>query len=133
MIIGNRYFLDNPGYGLYEVSKEHYEDYHNRMEYFMEKYVRPNINPAAKLHGTFQIHSNRPLGDDDSGDDFRQLWMDHAKKADNPNYKYFQPVWEDPKFDKYGHAILPTGLCENTDDAISAARLQFPKSEDDAF
>lgn len=132
MIIGNRYFLDNPESGLYEVSKEYYEDYHKLMELVMDKYVRPHISPAAKLHGAFQIHSNRPLWDD-GDDDFRQLWMDNSVKSDNPNYRYFQPAYTDSKLDKYGHAILPTGLGENTDDATRTARLSFPKTEDDAF
>lgn len=132
MIIGDRYFIDNPEAGYYECSKEYYESFHKRREALMAMVSSRILSTNDNIKGGFIFSSVRPLGDDNH-EDFRKLWMEYADKTDDSRYKYFQPAYPDSKFDKYGYAILPTGLREITDDAISTARLQFPKSEDEAF
>lgn len=133
MVIGNRYFIEDPeSCHLHECSKEYYEDYHKRRDALLA-IIGSRINPESKLHAGIVMVSTRPSVEDDNNEDFRKLWMESAENENNPQYKYFKPIYESPNIDKYGHAILPTGLRENTDDATRAARLSFPKTEDEAF
>ncbi len=129
MIIGDKYYIEDPESGqLHRCSKEYYDDYHKRRDALMAM-VSSRINPESKLQAGIVLVSTRPFGDYD--EDFTNIWRDAEEEAKPGQlYRYFTPHQQP---DKYGHAILPTGLRENTDDAISAARLQFPKTEDDAF
>src|SRR6478735_12022992 len=128
MIIGNRYYWDDPEYGWYEVD----QTVHERLQQ-----IRDQIN--QQMHD-YLVATGTPMSPPvitctmadfpEDHVDFKDLWIRSEDGAKEPLVKYFQPVYEESKFDKYGHAILPTGLREITDDAISAARMQFPKSED---
>jgi hypothetical protein len=46
MIIGDRYFIDDPETGLYEVSKEYYEAYNKFMRQAFKDAI-PDISKAA--------------------------------------------------------------------------------------
>lgn len=72
MEINGRYFLDNPESGLYEVSKEHYEQYHERWNKFVEKFITPNIDKSKTIKGKILITS--ATGDESNRYEFKKLW-----------------------------------------------------------
>lgn len=103
MIIGNRYFLDNPEYGWYEVSGKYYKEHTERFEKFHKRF----INPDSKLKAGIILVSVRPPGDEDDDQDFKQIWKD---AVDEPTprtksglYTYFTPAIQ-PLIDKYGNS-----------------------------
>jgi len=133
MIIGDKYYLDDYETGIpYRVSKSTYEAHQKMIADFHER-ISKMIKPDGERKGVILISSTPADPDCDNSKRSYDLWMDCADKYNNPNCNYFQPAYTDSNFDQYGHAILPTGLREITDDAISTARLQFPKTEDEAF
>ena len=72
MVVNGRYFLDDPESGLYEVSKEHYEQYHERWNGFVANFITPNIDNSKTNMGKIFITST--CADDSNGDEFRKLW-----------------------------------------------------------
>jgi len=72
MILHNRYFLDDPETGLYEVDKESYEAHHKAKQEFFDKFIKPNIDASKTIRGTISITS-APIEDGDNFD-FKKLW-----------------------------------------------------------
>lgn len=133
MIIGDKYYLDDYETGIpYRVSKSEYDTHQKMMADFHER-MSKLIKPDGERKGFMLISSTPADPDCDNSKSSYDLWMESKDKYMTPEYNYFQPIYADSKFDQYGHAILPTGLREITDDAISAARLQFPKNKDEAL
>lgn len=101
MIIGNRYFLDNPEFGWYEVSGKYYKDYQERFEEFHKRFIKPD----GKLKSGTILVSHRPPGDEDDDHDSMRLWKDSAidvnSRTKSGLYTYFTPAIQ-PLIDKYG-------------------------------
>ncbi len=72
MIINGRYFLDDPESGYYEVSKEYYEQYHERWNNFVAKFITPNIEASKSIKGKIFITST--MADESDGNEFKKLW-----------------------------------------------------------
>lgn len=95
MIIGNRYFWDDPEYGLYEVD----ETTHNRIQKMRDK-INSDMHDFMVANGTPKppiviMGTMSDPADSGSDNDFRQLWNDSVKEKSGL-IKYFQPSYKNP-------------------------------------
>lgn len=71
MIIGDRYFIDNPESGYYEVDKEYHEAYHKRYQEFLNAFIHPNVDMLKRRVGKVIITST--VADEGGENDFKKL------------------------------------------------------------
>jgi len=131
MKIGNEYWWDTVEGGWVQISPtahERLQATRDEMHRKTQEYFVKNGIPMPK-----PIIVSTMADSSDDQVSHRELWEATAHNTKSGLIKYFKPAYQEPQFDQYGHAILPTGLREITGDAISAARLSFPKTEDEAF
>ena len=83
MKINGRYFLDNPESGLYEVSKEYYEQYHEKWNKFVAQFITPNIDSSKSIKG--KIFITYTMADENDGNDFKELWENSTTDNNNVN------------------------------------------------